>query len=178
MFPAMGKQASRVTGFSPSCRPIRSCGLQAAQRLPHRRPRPSFDDGYCKSAWSALADVAAYYAGQPQRNPNPVTLANPACCSTCGAWRSAPISRRARHAIGRCRRPDRDAGACRAAGRIHRPATEALCIRRASQRRVWAHAAHRIAADGRRDQGACPLLSGRLPIDLPQTEPGHPARPI
>ena len=24
---------------------------------------------------SAIADVAAYYAGQPQRNPNPVTLA-------------------------------------------------------------------------------------------------------
>ena len=27
---------------------------------------------------SAIADVAAYYAGQPQRNPNPVTLAPPA----------------------------------------------------------------------------------------------------
>ena len=41
---------------------------------------------------SIIADVAAYYAGQPQRNPNPVTLAESSTRNRAagGIGRSAP----------------------------------------------------------------------------------------
>lgn len=41
------------------------------------RAHPSMTDIAKALEESALADVAAYYAGQPQRNPNPATLAPP-----------------------------------------------------------------------------------------------------
>ena len=84
---------------------------------------------------ATIADVAAYYAAQPQRNPNPATLADaPAHRATRGARRSAPQYPTLRGMpSGRLRRPDRDTGACRAREGIPRPAAEALCLGRAAQ---------------------------------------------
>ena len=60
---------------------------------------------------SEIADVAAYYAGQPQRNPNPVTLApvGRRSCSSSSWGILAVIFRPARHAIAWIRGTHRNA---------------------------------------------------------------------
>ena len=103
-----------------------------------------------------IADVAAYYAGQPQRNPNPVTLAESPAAIVQLVELGDP--RRNIPPCASCHRPG-------AGGPIETPvlaeqereyicrAAEAVCIRRAAQRRLWPDADDRRAADGRRDRG-------------------------
>ena len=97
-----------------------------------------------------LADVAAYYAAQPKRNPNPTTLAEFASGdrSPGRAWRSKPQHSALRGVSSpRIGRSHRDSDPGRARTGIHRPAVEALCLWRAAQRCLWTNEDHRGEAN-------------------------------
>ena len=90
-----------------------------------------------------LADIAAYYAAQPTRNPNPATLAE----SVSGhrapgrAWRSEPQHSAVRVVpSARLGRSDRNTHSCRASAGIHCRAVKDVCLGRAAQRCLWADA--------------------------------------
>ena len=131
-----------VAGISAPGRAIGRRDLQAAVRLSDGQPtHPLMTDVAKALDESEIADVAAYYAGQPQRNPNPVTLAPSLARRSCSSssWAiPAAIFRPARLPSPGIRRPDRDADPCRARTRIPGAAIAALCVRRAAQRRLCA----------------------------------------
>ena len=114
-----------------------------------------------------LADVAAYYAAQPKRNPNPATLADspPAIVRLVelgdpepqhSALRGVPSAR-----LGRS---DRNTNSCRARGGIHCPAVEDVCLGRTAQRCLRTHAIDRREADAGRDRWTGGILSSRFQI--------------
>ena len=99
---------------------------------------------------ATLADVAAYYAAQPKRNPNPATLAeSPRGDRAPGrTWRSQPQHSALRVVPSpRVGRPDRNTDSCRARAGIHRPAVEDVCLGRAAQRCLWTDADDRGKAN-------------------------------
>ena len=114
---------------------------------------------------ATLADVAAYYAAQPKRNPNPRTLAE----SPPAIVRLVELGDPSRNIppCAACHRPgsggpietpilaeQRDG--------IPRPAIEALCLGRTAQRCIRTHAGHRREADANRDQWTGWILPGRI----------------
>ena len=85
---------------------------------------------------ATMADVAAYYAAQPKRNPNPATLAElpPAIVRLVELGdpsRNIPPCA-ACHRPG-LRRSDRNPDPCRARRGIHRSPIKAVCLGRATQ---------------------------------------------
>ena len=68
--------AVAIPGIPASRRTIWRCDLQAAHDYrTGSRVHPLMTDVAKALDEAMIADVAAYYAGQPQRNPNPATLA-------------------------------------------------------------------------------------------------------
>ncbi len=117
---------------------------------------------------SDIADLAAYFAGQRKRNPNPSTMSG----RTPEIVQLVELGDPKRGLppclvpSARFRRPHRSADSGRAEPRLSRAAAADVCKRRATERRLCAHEDHRGEADARRDQRLGALLLGRLQVTL------------